>query len=482
MMLRTGLILALAAGCPITLMAAGETEITPIKLDYQTRPAGYDGYVYHAGLGGERIITSAEGLAHTDTVRGSSWIWDNSAFDHCIPDEYSGDTSALTAAIFTGLHSQTLGDKIDAFAVRYWSEWFEAPADTIVNGLSFSTFAQIPDVDNDGNGIGDGVEGLDWFLAFTENDRLTDRFNATAHSPILIENIPGSLDAGSQAGDLAGDGVIGFHEGQVVLQFIDFTAGDQPTDIEIADTNGVSDGAFGPNSIYSGIPGADLSPADGTDDLGIGLYNCGFVIGYRQPNVAEGDGIIDRYPELAGFGLENPDGLDPQTFPNILPVGTQLSAPSNRPETNPAEEGRITLWPLDGVVPLYGEGVGAWDGMTLIDAIGVDRGEPDGGFYFGGAVCDEAAQASLTPPFYTNPWTGWDISFNISRETFNGCRTCNIADNSEPCGVLDLADIARFVTDFANGCGVAADIAEPFGRCDLADIGVFVTSFQGGCR
>lgn len=346
MKIKSGLILALAAGS----VATAADDITPTKLDYQTREAGYDGYVYHAGLGGERIITSAAGLERAGAVRGAAWTWDNTVIDHCVPDTFPDD-GTLTVAVFTGIHSEAAGDAIDPFAVRYWGDWFEAPGDTIINGISFTTFAQVVDVDNDGNGVGDGVAGLDWFLVFTEEDRLTDRSGATAHSPILVESIPGSLDVGSTAGDLAGDGLIGFQEGQLIIQFIDFTAGDVPTDIEVADTNGVSDGAFGPDSIFSGIPGVDMSPTDGTDDAGVGLFNCGFIVGYRQPGVAEGDGIIDRYPGFAGVGLENPDGLNPDSFPNILPVGVSLTGPSAREEANPGVEGGITLWPLDGVAP-----------------------------------------------------------------------------------------------------------------------------------
>ena len=483
----SAILLACAAGLAVPHANAADASstdtITPIKLDYQTRAAGYDGYVYHAGLSGERIVTSEAAIARAGATRGVAWSWDNSVIDHCIPAAYTEE--GLTVGIFTGIHSQDAGDAIDPFAVRYWGEWFEAPGDTIINGMSFSTFAQIVDVDNNGDGIGDGVEGLDWFLVFTEEDRLTDRSGATAHSPILIEGIPGSLDAGSASGDAAGDGVIGFQEAQMILQFIDFNAGDTPTDIEIADTNGVSDGAFGQDSIFSGIPGVDMSPTDGTDDAGVGLFNCGFVIGYRQPSVAEGDGLIDRYPELAGIGLENPEGLDPNTFPNILPVGTPLTGPSEREEANPAVEGSITLWPLDGVEPLPGEGVGAWDGMTLIDALGVDQGGAGGAFFFGGAACDPAAQAALTPPFYLNPWAGYDIAFNVNAfiedDCYGGAIPCNPTDIAEPFGVLDLADIGRFVTDFQAGDTTCIDIAEPFGILDLADIGAFVTNFQAGC-
>ena len=478
MKIKSGLILALAAGS----VATAADDITPIELEYQTREAKYDGYVYHAGLGGERIISSAAGLERSGALRGSTWSWNNSIVDHCVPAAFDAENNPLQVAVFTGIHSADAGDAIDPFAIRYWGDWFEAPADTISNGISFTTFAQIVDVDNDGDGVGDGVAGLDWFLVFTEEDRLTDRSGATAHSPILVEGIPGSLDVGSAAGDVAGDGLIGFQEGQLIIQFLDFTAGATPTDIEVADTNGVSDGAFGADSIFSGIPGVDMSPTDGTDDAGIGLFNCGFVVGYRQPGVAEGDGIIDRYPELAGVGLENPDGLNPDSFPNILPVGTSLTGPSEREEANPGTDGGITLWPLDGVAPLEGEGIGSWDGMTLIDALGVDQGGAGGAFFFGGAACDPAAQGSLTVPFYLTPWAGYDLAFNVNLIDDGGDGPeCNLADNAEPFGVLDLADIGGFVTAFQGGCGAAADIAAPFGVCDLADIGLFVTEFQAGC-
>ena len=475
MKIKSGLILALAAGS----VATAADDITPIKLDYQTREAGYDGYIYHVGTTGERIVSTEASATATGAARGAGWTWTNNVIDHCVPDAFPDD-GVLNVGVFTGMHSEAAGDAIDPFAVRYWGDWFEAPGDTIINGISFTTFAQIVDVDGDGNGVGDGVAGLDWFLVFTEEDRLTDRSGATAHSPILVESIAGSLDVGATDG-VAGDGLISFQEGQLIINFIDLTAGATPTDIEIADTNGMSDGAFGVDSIFSGIPGVDMSPTDGTDDAGIGFFNLGFVIGFRQPNVAEGDGIIDRYPELAGVGLENADGLDPNTFPNILPVGVSLTGPSEREEANPGVEGGITLWPLDGVAALPGEGLGQWDGMTLIDALGVDQGGAGGAFYFGGAACDPVAQAALTAPFYVNPWAGYDLAFNVNLVGEPVDPGCNDADNAEPFGVLDLADIGGFVTAFQGGCGEAADIAEPFGVCDLADIGAFVTAFQAGC-
>jgi len=57
---------------------------------------------------------------------------------------------------------------------------------------------------------------------------------------------------------------------------------------------------------------------------------------------------------------------------------------------------------------------------------------------------------------------------------------CNDADVAEPFGVLDLADIAAFVSAFTTQDPLA-DLAEPFGVFDLADLSAFVGAFTGGC-
>jgi hypothetical protein len=54
------------------------------------------------------------------------------------------------------------------------------------------------------------------------------------------------------------------------------------------------------------------------------------------------------------------------------------------------------------------------------------------------------------------------------------------ADLAEPYGVLDLSDIASFVSAFVAG-EPAADIASPGGVFDLNDIAAFVDAFVGGC-
>jgi YVTN family beta-propeller protein len=57
---------------------------------------------------------------------------------------------------------------------------------------------------------------------------------------------------------------------------------------------------------------------------------------------------------------------------------------------------------------------------------------------------------------------------------------CTAADLAEPFGVLDLGDLAAFVTAFSMG-DPAADLAPPTGVLDLADLSAFVVSFTGGC-
>ena len=57
---------------------------------------------------------------------------------------------------------------------------------------------------------------------------------------------------------------------------------------------------------------------------------------------------------------------------------------------------------------------------------------------------------------------------------------CNAADNAEPFGVLDLADVQGFIAAFSNQ-EPAADIATPLGVWDLADVQAFIGAFNAGC-
>ncbi|USN99511.1 MAG: hypothetical protein H6810_02205 [Phycisphaeraceae bacterium] len=56
---------------------------------------------------------------------------------------------------------------------------------------------------------------------------------------------------------------------------------------------------------------------------------------------------------------------------------------------------------------------------------------------------------------------------------------CALADIAEPFGLLDLADVTTFITEFV-GMGSIADFNGD-GLFDLSDIGLFVNSFVAGC-
>lgn len=57
---------------------------------------------------------------------------------------------------------------------------------------------------------------------------------------------------------------------------------------------------------------------------------------------------------------------------------------------------------------------------------------------------------------------------------------CNQADRQVPLGVLDLADVSRFVGSFVNLLP-GGDLAPPFGVYDLNDIALFIQEFTAGC-
>jgi hypothetical protein len=68
----------------------------------------------------------------------------------------------------------------------------------------------------------------------------------------------------------------------------------------------------------------------------------------------------------------------------------------------------------------------------------------------------------------------------IATFDMNAGGPCNDADNAEPFGVLDLADVNGFVNGYVNQLP-AADIAAPFGVWDLSDVNAFIAAFNAGC-
>ena len=111
----------------------------------------------------------------------------------------------------------------------------------------------------------------------------------------------------------------------------------------------------------------------------------------------------------------------------------------------------------------------AIDWHTVDGGGGISSG---GGYTVSGTIGQHDAGGALAGGGYTvigGFWAGVGAASDA----------CNVADLSEPHGVLDLSDINAFVSAFVTQ-GPAADIV-PDGIYDLADIGAFVGAFVAGC-
>ncbi|USN98891.1 MAG: hypothetical protein H6810_12165 [Phycisphaeraceae bacterium] len=424
-MTRRAFIVALA-GSAVSLSQAAEPAHTVVAASGVKAPAGY---VYVNGLTGERIVS--HGQAIPVAARGAGWSWGISG-NPC--------GGGLDTVFF--VHDASLGDDgiptpDDMIA---WQGWMETPGDSIVTLISFSQFTQVLDPDED------GVDGQEMLLVFTEHDRAFERSGAVASTAIQFTNLIGAADDN-------GDGVIDFTEGNLWIYTYDLAGGDTPFDIEIGDTNGQYDGSY---------PGVGLFGVPGTDVDGDGMINSGYAIAWRQPNVSEGDQLINRFPELAGLGLENPDGpnADPASFFDMADIGVALAAPS---DNSGCYVPFGIEWPnVPGCDDQPPYPIGTFDFFGVIDATGVDAGLAN----FGHFSCGSG-----------NPWADLLLGFNIINGDPNPC-PCDINVD----GLLDLADIQGFITAFLAG-DFAADINGD-GVLDLSDISGpsgFIVCFLSGC-
>jgi hypothetical protein len=419
---------------------------------------------------GERIFNS-EASVGVATRGTADWSW---AFRYADPCEGAAGVAPEDQGIGVFTAIANFDNRLDVDGnvvapdapIRMWQNWFDAPFDSVINGMSFQFYTGLQDPgftpgDPDNNGEAQGIVDYDMIMAFTEDDDPASQSTAVAHSPILVTELPG-------ANDSDGSGTIEFAEGFLWTFFLDFT----DTPIEIADSDASTTNPEGVDS-------------DAADTVGSGFADCGFVVTFRQPNVAEGDQIFSNNEiiDFSGVSLDPVDGIgnpggsapDNTTFQNILPTGTGLFAPSNRLETFAAMDAAITQWPLDTAVTVEeGEGLGGWDAMGLFDAAGTYEAGPGFLFYFGGFHCNPTLADG-----YVHPYSGFNVQFNIDAVGGGDDFGCNAADVAEPENVLDLADINAFIAGFLAQDDIS-DIDEN-GIWDLADINGFIAAFLAGC-
>ena len=77
-------------------------------------------------------------------------------------------------------------------------------------------------------------------------------------------------------------------------------------------------------------------------------------------------------------------------------------------------------------------------------------------------------------------FSDFDNTITGPGQIFVAGQGCNLADNAEPFGVLDLGDVQGFIGAFTSQ-DPSADVAAPFGVLDLADLQAFIGAFLDGC-
>lgn len=390
------------------------------------------GHVYLNAVTGEKTASRAS----ASSVRGLSEVWmaDNDIPCAAVnsPYPYIGDLAMPHD------NPAWVGDPDNgaiAFGASYL-QWGDVTADTRVDVVQFVTLADHPDIDADGDGLADGVEGLGCVLAFFEGD---NGFNSCFRLPLIsftLVNIPGRLGSESVEGylytiDLASD--LGKN-----LSF------------ELGDTDGDSSGA----GVYN-----HLANAGGALDLDSdGLVDWSVAQGYIQPGTVDfdGDGVPDgdpanrhgTYLRLAGPRMRIEP--DPPTRYTLLPV----SAGGEDVLDVFASEG-------DGTTPYF---TTVWLGGFTCDRNGngvFDGGDdvrPHASFFIG--LFQEDLGWACCPPDIGPDWT------------------CGTGD-----GVLNFFDIANYLAAFAAGSPHADyfPIAAADGVLNFFDLSTFLAAWSVGC-
>lgn len=302
--------------------------------------------------------------------------------------------------------------------MNFWADLHHP--DTVIDCVRFMYGTDVPDVDLNSDGIGDGVPGLNLYLNFADHD---DGFGA--HVPgyerqcvieLEITDLPGAV------GNLP-PGVGAVYELVINL------AQDSPALVfELGDSDGIDDAGTG----YSG---ASIHGAPTYVDLDSnGLHDFSWGVRFDQSAIPQAQrgfvGFVSSAAKLGNPGDTPPHPADAVgLFDN---ADNYANGPSCPPE-HPA------------------------------DYIGT--------FFFAGFTC---------APGLETPYTSTHLELYGRPAPVPPHPGCNPADCAEPLGVLDFADVVAFLTAFGS-FGVYADLAEPFGTLDFADVLAFLTWFGQGC-
>ena len=424
---QTITLLATIAGGALTANAA--EPMMPQLAPRGTMPSKHVAHIYYNIATGERIATLLDGAdrwARSD----SSAVW---VAENALPCADFGQTSS-TAGVMDDPDCTTCFSEPPSIFL----DWADIPSDTVVDCVGISWASQIPDVDLDGDGLGDGVEGFGAVWSWYDADNGFD--SSDTRLPILsimLSDLPGQI-APFDPNELA-----------TFEATIDLAPGGGPSlAFEIGDTDAVNG---------AGTP--FFNPGGGLDLDFDGLADFAYSLRYIQPGTFDfdGDGSMDG------------DILDADLTAWTLVVGSgEVSADGSTyiPETEaPGAMG------IEDVFDIY------------IDFNGDGILKPIGTFFYGGFACDLDGNGDFE---HDNSRPFSQFYMRLYGEICGTCTPLCAADifpDGDPDGVLNFFDVSMFIDLFVSGDRRANLVASDINgsTINFFDLNAYIGLFNAGC-
>ncbi|MEM9559444.1 MAG: GC-type dockerin domain-anchored protein [Planctomycetota bacterium] len=342
---------------------------------------------------------------------------------------------------------------------RFFTSFFVNQSDQFVDCMFVQYFTNgVEDLDTDGDGTNDAVDGMDLTIAFYDGIVQSQGTLATQPFTVVLEDAPGSpgFGTGSPLDNIA-----------TIALILDFSDADPAlSGFELGDTDGA--GANGTGN-FTANAGVDFNDVDVSTFEGVDYSVSSWSIDLTQgTNVAHAWGAILgwQYGDPNGFDLTDPaDGVIDSWFHSKF-LGDQVDPANTIVDAVPPSDRK----PAGGFNSVFG----------IFDGPGTDLSDPnavlDTGFFVvaGSALlCDDPATTGTDE---TAP--GGDVVMELYAPfTPEPCA----ADIAAPMGgVLDFFDVLEYLSRF-DAMDPSADLAAPAGVFDFFDVLAYLGLFDEGC-
>ncbi len=446
------LVCTLCAGGTCSFAARAES---PTKLEVSQGTVIDVAHIYYNIASDERVITLfGAGQSIGADTGYSHAIWSARVRNPCA-------AQGFTSAHFFGFDDNSGTASLSTNVTL--SDWGDIAVDTLVDCVHINWVTDHDDVDDDSDGIGDGISGLagQWAFYDSDNGRV---LNGCMRYPIvsfMFTDLPGDVSGTSP--DEPNNTLASY------TVDVDLSAAFTGTSLvfEIGDSDGDLQGAnYGNNDldidsdgVGDGISVGDMSTDgngnplldrdfDGNPDWDLdldGLFDWSWSVRFFQPGTADldSDGVIDG------------DITD-----SFRAIGVNIALP----EGTAIDNGDTTwTWQLD--TSAVDAGNGHEDAFAFYDAAGSHAGT----FFFGGLSC----VASSTGEY--SVVAGFEFQlFGPGSGVINEC-----GDLAEPFGTYNFFDVSAFLSAFSAEQS-EADLAAPFGVWNFFDVSAFLGCFTNG--